>query len=83
MSPYAGFTGDLNADGSAGNQDHTGLLLSTSSFLPPDQFPGFAGSAPLGWDIPGGPFDPHDGRLVRLQPAGGPDLQATHAGLLT
>ncbi len=60
-APYAGFTGDLNTAGSAGNQDHTGLLLSTSSFLPPDQFPLFASTAPLDWDIPGGPFDPRTG----------------------
>ena len=58
---FAGFTGDLNAAGSAGNQDHTALLLTTSSFLPPDQFPQFASAAPVGWDIPGGPFDPHTG----------------------
>ena len=42
-------------------KDHTGLLLTTSSFLPPDQFPQFASAAPLDWDIPGGPFDPHAG----------------------
>jgi Zinc carboxypeptidase/Immune inhibitor A-like, MAM domain len=59
--PYVGFTGDLNADGSAQNQDHTALLLTTSSFLPPAEFPQFASEAPLDWDIPGGPFDPHTG----------------------
>ena len=58
---FDGFTGDLNAAGSAGNQDHTALLLTTSSFLPPDQFPQFASEAPVGWAIPGGPFDPHTG----------------------
>jgi Zinc carboxypeptidase/Immune inhibitor A peptidase M6 len=58
---FDGFTGDLNATGSAGNQDHTAMLLSTSSFLPPAQFPQFASAAPLDWDIPGGPFDPHTG----------------------
>jgi hypothetical protein len=58
---FTGFTGDLNADGSAQNQDHTGLLLTTSSFLPPDDFPQFASAAPLDWDIPGGPFDPRTG----------------------
>ena len=58
---FAGFTGQLNAAGSAGNQDHTGLLLTTSSFLPVDEFPQFASKAPLDWDIPGGPFDPHTG----------------------
>ena len=59
--PYVGFTGDLNADGSAQNQDHTALLLTTSSFLPPAEFPQFASEAPLDWDIPGGPFDPRTG----------------------
>jgi hypothetical protein len=59
--PYVGFTGDLNADGSAQNQDHTALLLTTSSFLPPEEFPQFASEAPLDWDIPGGPFDPRTG----------------------
>ena len=37
------------------------MLLTTSSFLPRDEFPQFASEAPLGWDIPGGPFDPHTG----------------------
>jgi hypothetical protein len=59
--PFDAFTGDLNAPGSAENQDHTALLLTTSSFLPPDEFPQFASNAPLGWDIPGGPFDPRTG----------------------
>jgi hypothetical protein len=46
--PFDAFTGDLNAPGSAENQDHTALLLTTSSFLPPDEFPQFASNAPLG-----------------------------------
>ncbi|MBQ1024151.1 M14 family metallopeptidase [Micromonospora sp. C95] len=59
---FAGFTGTLNADGSAGNQDHTASFLTTSSFLPPTQFPQFASSAPVGWGRPGGaPFDPRTG----------------------
>ncbi|WBB46654.1 M14 family zinc carboxypeptidase [Verrucosispora sp. WMMA2044] len=59
---FAGFTGALNADGSAGNQDHTASFLTTSSFLPPAQFPQFASSAPVGWGRPGGaPFDPRTG----------------------
>ena len=60
-APYEGFTGDLNAAGSAQNQDHTALLLTTSSFLPPEEFPQFASEAPLDWAIPGGPFDPRTG----------------------
>ena len=58
---FAGWTGDLNAAGSAENQDHTGLLLTTSSFLAPDQFPLFASDAVVEFEIPGGPFDPHAG----------------------
>ncbi|MFF5214431.1 M14 family zinc carboxypeptidase [Micromonospora sp. NPDC000442] len=59
---FAGFAGTLNADGSAGNQDHTASFLTTSSFLPPAQFPQFTSSAPVGWGRPGGaPFDPRTG----------------------
>ncbi len=59
---FAGFAGTLNAPGSAGNQEHTASFLTTSSFLPPAQFPQFASSAPLGWVRPGGaPFDPRTG----------------------
>jgi Zinc carboxypeptidase/Immune inhibitor A peptidase M6 len=58
---FEGWTGDLNADGSAQNQDHTGLLLTTSSFLPADQFPLFASRAVVEFAIPGGPFDPRTG----------------------
>ena len=61
---------------SAQNQDHTALLLTTSSFLPPDEFPQFASAAPLDWDIPGGAVRPAHRRLVRLQPAGRRHLQA-------
>jgi hypothetical protein len=65
--PFTGFTGDLNAAGSAQNQSvppgglGPDLLLTTSSFLPVDEFPLFASEAPLDWEIPGGPFDPHTG----------------------
>jgi murein tripeptide amidase MpaA len=59
---FAGFTGTLNAPGSAANQNHTASFLTTSSFLPPDQFPQFRSSAPVGWSRPGGaPFDPRTG----------------------
>ncbi|MGA3541123.1 M14 family zinc carboxypeptidase [Micromonosporaceae bacterium DT194] len=59
---FAGFGAPLNAPGSAGNQDHTASFLTTSSFLPPDEFPLFASSAPVGWARPGGaPFDPRTG----------------------
>ncbi|GIJ22534.1 M14 family metallopeptidase [Micromonospora lutea] len=59
---FTGFAGSLNAEGSAGNQDHTASFLTTSGFLPPEQFPQFASSAPVGWERPGGaPFDPRTG----------------------
>ena len=59
---FEGFTGTLNAPGSAGNQDHTGAFLSTSSFLPVDRFPQFASEAPVDWVLPGAaPYDPYDG----------------------
>ncbi|QGN49554.1 zinc carboxypeptidase [Micromonospora sp. WMMC415] len=59
---FAGFAGTLNAPGSAANQDHTASFLTTSSFLPRDQFPQFASSAPVGWERPGAaPFDPRTG----------------------
>ncbi|WP_428966711.1 M14 family metallopeptidase [Micromonospora fluostatini] len=59
---FTGFTGQLNAPGSAGNQDHTASFLSTSSFLPPDRFPQFASSATVDWNRPGAaPFDPRTG----------------------
>ncbi|WP_405095303.1 M14 family zinc carboxypeptidase [Micromonospora sp. NBC_01412] len=59
---FAGFAGRLNADGSAGNQDHTASFLTTSSFLPPDEFPQFGGTATVDWVRPGSaPFDPRTG----------------------
>jgi hypothetical protein len=59
---FDGFNAVLNAPGSAGNQDHTGAFLSTSSFLPVDEFPQFASAAPVDWDTPGAaPYDPYDG----------------------
>ncbi|HYN97305.1 MAG TPA: M14 family zinc carboxypeptidase [Pilimelia sp.] len=60
---FTGFTGTLNAPGSAGNQDHTASFVPTSSILPQSQFPWFGPtSVPVGWDRPGAaPFDPYDG----------------------
>ncbi|MFP5253647.1 MAG: M14 family zinc carboxypeptidase [Actinomycetes bacterium] len=57
-----GFEGLLNAEGSAQNQDHTASFLTTSSFLPPEEFPQFASSAAADWLRPGGaPYDPRTG----------------------
>jgi len=59
---FAGFDSTLNGGDSADNQNHTGSFLTTSSFLRAEDFPQFAGSAPVGWVRPGGaPYDPHTG----------------------
>jgi hypothetical protein len=60
---FTGFTGTLNAPGSAQNQDHTASFLATSSILPPAEFPWFGNStAPVDWVRPGAPpFDPYEG----------------------
>lgn len=59
---FGGFTGTFNGGDSADNQGHTASLLTTSSFLPEDEFPQFASSEPIEWVRPGGaPFDPHTG----------------------
>jgi hypothetical protein len=59
---FEGFEGELNATGSAENQDHTASFLTTSSFLSPAEFPQFTSSAVANWLRPGGaPYDPHTG----------------------
>jgi hypothetical protein len=46
----------------AGRQGHTASFLSTSSFLPPAQFPQFTSSGPVDWQGVGKPpYDPYDG----------------------
>ncbi|WP_446219617.1 M14 family zinc carboxypeptidase [Micromonospora sp. IBHARD004] len=60
--PFVGFSGQLNEAGSAQNHEHTASFLTTSSFLPPEQFPQFASSATVDWARPGAaPFDPRTG----------------------
>ncbi|GAA3526564.1 zinc carboxypeptidase [Aeromicrobium flavum] len=60
--PFAGFASALNGGDSPNNQEHTASLLATSSFLPVEEFPQFASSAPLQWNRPGAaPYDPVDG----------------------
>jgi hypothetical protein len=59
---FGGFTGELDATGSAGNQDHSASFLPTSSFLPPADFPQFASAVAVDWVRPGAaPFDPFTG----------------------
>ena len=54
---------DFNGPDSAQNNDHTATLLTTSSVLPPAQFPLYADSkAVAAWQRPvASPFNPHDG----------------------
>jgi len=52
---FEGFTGALEPEA------HTNAYVATSAILPADQFPLFAGSAPIKWVRPGGPFDPRTG----------------------
>ncbi|GAB3521211.1 M14 family metallopeptidase [Phytohabitans suffuscus] len=60
--PLAGWSGALNAAGSAGNQAHTASFLPTSSFLPADEFPQFTSEIAGDWVRPGAaPFDPLTG----------------------
>jgi hypothetical protein len=61
--PYEGWSGALNAAGSAGNQDHTASFIPLSSVLAPEDFPWFGPtSAPIDWVRPGAPpFEPFDG----------------------
>ena len=60
--PYTGLTWGFNGDDSAQNQGHTASFITTSSVLPPDEFPQFASDAPAVWDTgTGGAFDPFDG----------------------
>ena len=55
--PFAGFAAQLDA-----TQDHTGAFVSTSSFLPPEEFPQFASSAPISWSRGfGDPYSPFTG----------------------
>jgi hypothetical protein len=59
---FAGWAGELDAAGSAGNQDHSAAFLPASSFLPPAQFPQFASAIAADWQRPGAaPFDPFTG----------------------
>jgi hypothetical protein len=61
--PYVGLRWELNGGDGADNQVHTGRLLTTSSLLPPDEYPWFTSHAPAVWDTGGGAgaFEPFDG----------------------
>jgi hypothetical protein len=60
--PLNGVGLELNGPGSAENQFEPASMLTTSSLLPPGQFPQFASSAPAVYDRgSAGAFEPFDG----------------------
>ena len=60
--PYTGLTWEFNGADSAQNQGHTASLITTSSILPSDEYPQFAGDAPAVWNTgASGAFEPFDG----------------------
>ena len=60
--PYTGGTWSFNGDDSAGNQAHTASFLTTSSILPEDEYPQFAGDALAAWASEvEAPYEPLDG----------------------
>jgi murein tripeptide amidase MpaA len=63
VSPFNMLSFDFNGADSAQNNDNTATLLTTSSVLPPAQFPLYADSkAVAAWDRPfASPFNPHAG----------------------
>ncbi|MGH8969147.1 MAG: M14 family zinc carboxypeptidase [Actinomycetes bacterium] len=57
---FSGFAGTFTSPTSEDN--HTASFLTTSSFLPPAQFPQFASAAPVQWQRDGAaPYDPFTG----------------------
>ncbi|HSJ61094.1 MAG TPA: M14 family zinc carboxypeptidase, partial [Jiangellaceae bacterium] len=60
--PYTGLSWEFNGADSAENQVHTASLITTSSILPSDEYPQFAGDAPAVWNTgASGAFEPFDG----------------------
>jgi Zinc carboxypeptidase len=63
-TPYTGGgPWTFNGSDSAGNQIHTASFLTTSTILPPDEYPQFTSDARANWDRGAGPnpFEPFDG----------------------
>jgi hypothetical protein len=60
--PYTGGSWSFNGADSAQNQAHTASFLTTSSILPEDEYPQFAGDALAAWasDVEA-PYEPLDG----------------------
>jgi len=60
--PYTGMGWAFNGEDSAENQVHTASFLTTSSLLPPDEYPQFDSDAPAVWQTGrAGAFEPFDG----------------------
>ncbi|MEV4470980.1 M14 family zinc carboxypeptidase [Nonomuraea sp. NPDC049504] len=59
--PLTGVGGAFDGFAATLEQTHTNSFVATSAVLPAARFPRFAGSAPVKWGRPGGPFDPHTG----------------------
>jgi len=60
--PYTGLSWEFNGTDSAQNHLHTASLITTSSILPSDEYPQFAGDAPAVWNTgASGAFEPFDG----------------------
>ncbi|MEU4218857.1 M14 family zinc carboxypeptidase [Actinoplanes sp. NPDC026623] len=60
--PLVGTSGAFTGFSGTPAGDHTAAFLATSSFLPRAQFPQFASTAPIDWQLPGAaPYEPFDG----------------------
>jgi murein tripeptide amidase MpaA len=60
--PYTGLSWGFNGADSAQNQGHTASAITTSSVLPPDEYPQFTSQGPAVWATgAGGGFEPYDG----------------------
>jgi hypothetical protein len=60
--PFTDLDWEFNGEDSAENQVHTASFLTTSSILPPDDYPQFESHAPAVWVTgAGGGFEPFDG----------------------
>ena len=69
----------FNGADSAENQDHNASFITTSGLLPVADYPQFESRAVAKYDRPGGPFEPHTRRRLRLFADRGHLLQAADA----
>ena len=59
--PYESTSWEFNGADSAGNQQTNASFLTTSSLLPPEEYPQFASDAPAVYRGSGGAFEPFEG----------------------